>query len=168
MSAAMEYISKRPAPGALPTNTIEHSLPLSSPTSSLSFPKPEASWAGRDVSPEDWRAFTEQLRPQGPNNKNADVAENEGAYRRRSNYVVEEWNAEFFKPRGLRVNPVFEEKATEKVAESGPKGLRFKVGNTFVGLATSPGTGGFGLKLPGGVLLGVATEKNKAAAEQKR
>ncbi|KAK0657982.1 hypothetical protein B0T16DRAFT_453393 [Cercophora newfieldiana] len=156
MSAAMEYISKRPAaPATPPASTIEYTVALSSPTAPIPFPTPSAPWETRDVSPEDWHVFSEQLRPQatGSAKPAADASGSDAAFRRRANYVAEEWNAEFFKPRGLRVKVVF---GDEEKAEVSTKGFGFKVGNTFVGLSTA-GQGGVGLKLPGGVLLGVAT-----------
>ncbi|KAK4444146.1 hypothetical protein QBC34DRAFT_188082 [Podospora aff. communis PSN243] len=154
MSTAMEYISKRRAPATAPTNTIEHTVALSSPTARIPFPTPEALWESRDVTREDWRVFSEQLHPQGTQTADQAAAdgESDAAFQRRVKYVVEEWNAEFFKPRCLRVKIDF----GEKKAEGGPKGLGFKVGNAFVGISTS-NSGGVGLKLPGGVLLGVAT-----------
>jgi hypothetical protein len=161
----MEYISKRPAPATAPANTIEHTAALSSPTAPLPFPSPEALWETRDVTREDWRIFSEQLHPrstQPPDKTTTADSESDAAFRRRVNYIVEEWNAEFFKPRGLRVKIDFE----EKKARGGPNGLGFKLGNTFVGISTS-NSGGVGLKLPGGVLLGVASG-NKTAGEEKK
>ncbi|KAK0631317.1 hypothetical protein B0T14DRAFT_1402 [Immersiella caudata] len=160
----MEYISKRPAPTMAPGNVIEHTVALSSSIAPIPFPSPEAPWQTRDVSHEDWRVFSEQLLPKSTQSLDKPTAtdgESEAAFQRCINCVVEEWNAKFFKPRGLRVKIDF----GEKKAEDGPHGLGFKWGNTFVGI--SKNSGGVGLMLPGGVLVGVAT-KNKAQGEEKK
>ncbi len=159
MSAAMTYIAKRPAPGSPPPEVAEYNLPLFSGGVSLRFPTPEHLWMSRDVDHEDWSVFSEQL---GLKSAAADSAtptgESDAARQRRINYVVDEWNAEFFKPRGLVVTPVFHEGKPER---KDTKGFGFKAGNAFVGLSLPPHSDGFGLRLPGGILLGVANTKEK-------
>ncbi|KAH8881830.1 hypothetical protein GQ53DRAFT_466887 [Thozetella sp. PMI_491] len=147
-SAAMAYITCRPPPAKSPTDTIVFNLPVTATTTTVRFPEPELVWMHRDVDKRDWNTFIKQLGLQsGP-------AESDGARRRRIDYVVREWNDEFFKPRGLRVQPSFGD-GTEVNPN---KGFGFKAGNSFVGFA--PHSSGFGLRLPGGMLLGVATGKS--------
>ena len=165
MSAAMTYIAKRPASGDPPADIVEHTLPLHSASATLPFPTLETLWEARDVSREDWRVFQEQLGPHEPAN-GAEKAENVAAHYRRINYVVEEWNTEFFAPRGLRVSPVFSKDEKKGSRSGSPKGFGFKAGNAFIGVSVSK-AGGYGLKLPGGILLGVATGKDKEEGGSK-
>ena len=165
MSDALTYIAKRPASKASPADIVEYTLPLHSPPATLPFPTPETLWEARDVSREDWGIFQEQLGLHEPAT-DAKKAENVAARQRRVKYAVEEWNAEFFAPRGLRVRPVFS-KDEEKGSVSGsPKGFGFKAGNAFIGVSVSK-AGGYGLKLPGGILLGVTTGKDKEEGGSK-
>lgn len=166
MSAAMTYIVKHPARGPPPADIVEYDLPLFSTGTPLRFPTPEHVWTSRDVDHEDWSAFSEQLGLRDTADEDPDLArpagESDAARRRRINYVVDEWNAEFFRPRGLRVHPVFDEGMP---AESDAKGFGFKAGNSFVGVSLPPHSNGYGLRLPGGILIGVASTKDKE--EQK-
>ncbi|KAK0702135.1 hypothetical protein B0H67DRAFT_687943 [Lasiosphaeris hirsuta] len=154
MSTAMTYIVKRPARGPAPADIVEHTLPLFSPGASLHFPTPETLWISRDVEHEDWSVFLEQL------GLRETTDESDAARQSRVDHVVGEWNARFFKPRGLRIKPAFDEGPGES-DRGATEGLGFKVGNSFVGISLPPHSNGFGLRLPGGILLGVAVGKNK-------
>ncbi|KAK5652156.1 hypothetical protein OQA88_10798 [Cercophora sp. LCS_1] len=162
----MSYIARRPAKGLPPSDVIEHDLALHSVVSALEFPAPEAPWLSRDVTREDWRVFTEQLglRSGAGSALASDTpAESDAARHRRINYVVEEWNVEFFKPRGLKVTPVFEDTTKDKKEDSKGNGFvfGFKAGNTIIGISSGLQANGYGLRLPGNVLVGVAKLEEK-------
>ena len=131
ISSSMSYIASRPAPSNPPSsNKNVHKLSRAS----LSYP---AAFAQHDVTLQDWQTFLQNLAL--PEDKPSKAAE------RQLNFVLAEWNDEFFAPRGVKV---------ELAAEPGDaRGVGFKLGNTFVGASWSD-AGGYGLKI-GDTVLGV-------------
>jgi hypothetical protein len=145
------YISSRPAPAPHPSDTITYKLDVMSPN----FPTPEGAWLNRDVQQRDWDTFVGQL------HRPAAEKETEAQRRRRIDYVISEWNDEFFAPRGCRIEAQAgpslqiqtEQAAGETAAgRSKTKGWGIDIGNSFIGIALPPDSGGFGLRIGGGLL----------------
>jgi len=175
----MTYIIKRAARGPPPADVVEHRLVLfASSGDPLAFPTPESLWTTRDVDREDWGVFVDQIGDVLNDTPAADPAnpfssrdgESDTARRQRVNAIVEEWNAGFFRHRGFRIIPVFgDDKRKDAAKQAGEKTetkgiLGFKAGGSFVGVSLA---NGFGLRLPGGILLGVSTGKSSKEEEQK-
>ncbi|KAK1757173.1 hypothetical protein QBC47DRAFT_444083 [Echria macrotheca] len=171
MSATMEYIIKRPASRPPPADVVEYRLPIYSPEQALAFPFPESLWTRRDVDQEDWSVFTRQLGLSAApaNNGSRSIYAGGGGrsdaaarQRRRIHHVVKEWNDEFFRLRGIKIIPVFDETDEERkdaraaAGERQSRGLGFRLGRLHIGLWAGRNANGYGIRFPGDVLLGVS------------
>ncbi len=77
---------------------------------------------------------------------------------------MKEWNVNFFNFRGFHIPPVFDggwHSSEDHPTGGDGNGFGFQVGKTFIGVSTGVKASGFGLKLPGGVLFGVATNQGE-------
>jgi hypothetical protein len=169
------YLATRAAPQTSPPEeTLAHIVDLSAAVETAPFPSPEATWASRDITHQDWSTFLSQLAAHLTASKLQEDTSSD-----RAKQLVAEWNAEFFVPRRCIINIATQAAQAAQASQASDPNpalssddnvvLGFKWDDKFIGLAfggKKPITG-YGLKL-GNLLLGVSTgsaEKDKDKKE---